>query len=606
MYLAKLRIKNFRGILDADIKLSPHTILLGTNNSGKSTIIDAIGLLLGKETLVHNIGDYDFYGGNPKPNDRIIIKGLLTDFASDEIGQNGQWFNDRNGGIPKWYDESTGEIYNEQNPANSLKLAVIIGFCARFDKEDLEFVTKRFFVISTIDPFEDENLNTLNRSLTKDIGFFLLPSKRNWERIISFGSEIFRKVVSFQNAIPAESICEIRDEIRRSENGIENEAPFKDIIERINKEISSFTGKPSTLSFLPTNADIESVLKSITPFLNGNSDTKLPLGCHGSGIISLQTLLLLLEFGRYRQGNSQNFILAAEEPELHLHPGMHRRLVGRIRDLSTQTIITTHSPEIAAYYKPQEINIVHTTIAGQTWVKPLLQTSTPPQNALMKLFTVYRQETSEALMHSKAIIPEGISEFYWFNKLINASITTEGWNPNSAIEGFGIIPTQDSNVLNTYKALIHVQTFLIPFVDGDTAGDNYVNDFKKDINKPLFVLQLPKNKFFEHLIAWIISPENESEKQKLEQILSNKSINYYDLEELGSLLETQFKTYWKVHDEIIDAIISTPSYSSKAKQIIEALDCIFEGALPTDYDKFWIKDESNSEIDFTVLKLGLF
>ena len=169
------------------------------------------------------------------------------------------------------------------------------------------------------------------------------------------------------------------------------------------------------LNFLPTNADIESARNSITPFLLGRGNTNIPLGSHGSGLISLQTLLLLLEFGRFRQANQQNFILAAEEPELHMHPGMHRRLIARIRGLSTQTIISTHSPEIAAYYKPNEINIVETQEDGNTKVSPLVEKNTPPQNALMRLFTIYRKETSEALMHSKIIIPEGVSEFYWLN-----------------------------------------------------------------------------------------------------------------------------------------------------------------------------------------------
>lgn len=68
MFLAKLSIKNFRGISQSEFKLTEHFMLLGNNNSGKSTIIDAIGLLVGKEALVKNIGDWDFFGGNPKPD----------------------------------------------------------------------------------------------------------------------------------------------------------------------------------------------------------------------------------------------------------------------------------------------------------------------------------------------------------------------------------------------------------------------------------------------------------------------------------------------------------------------------------------------------------
>jgi predicted ATP-dependent endonuclease of OLD family len=606
MYLAKLNISNFRGIKKAEIKLSQHFILLGNNNSGKSTIIDAIGLVLGKESLVRSIGDWDFFGGNPQPQDRIIISGLLTGFALNDETRNKEWFNNNNGGIPKWYNEETGEILNAQDEQQSLKLAVEIGFAARFNKEDLEFETIRYFSSGITDPFEEDGLNTVNRELNRQIGFFLIPSKRNWEKIISFSSEIFRKVLDFQEAIPADSIFHLRNDLRNNPHGIEKETPFKEIVDRINLEIRGFAGKEMNLNFLPTNADIESTRNSITPFLFGRGDTNIPLGSHGSGLISLQTLLLLLEFGRFRQANQQNFILAAEEPELHMHPGMHRRLIGRIRGLSKQTIISTHSPEIAAYYMPNEINIVDTKEDGNTRVAPLVEKNTPPQNALMRLFTIYRKETSEALMHSKIIIPEGISEYYWLNKLVSAFIKTEGWDVTDTITSFGIIPTQDSNVVQSYKELQKIGSFLIPFVDGDTAGNGYVTNLKNEAQKPPFIVQLRDTHFLEHLIAWIILPNSKQEVDRLKIILDQKQINYYNMGALGNLLANDYKTYWKVHDEIIQIMVETPSYSQKVRNLIKALDKITFGCNPKTLSPDWIVNANVSTAETTVLTLNIY
>lgn len=606
MYLAKLNISNFRGVSKAEIKLSQHFILLGNNNSGKSTIIDAIGLVLGKESLVRNIGDWDFFGGNPQPQDRIIINGLLTGFSVNDEARNKEWFNNINGGIPKWYNEETGEIQNTQDGQQSLKLAVEIGFAARFNKDDLEFETIRYFSSGITDPFEEEGLKNVSRELNRQIGFFLIPSKRNWEKIISFSSEIFRKVVDFQEAIPADSIFQIRNDLRNNPHGIEKETPFKEIVDRINLEIKGFAGKEMNLNFLPTNADIESARNSITPFLLGRGNTNIPLGSHGSGLISLQTLLLLLEFGRFRQANQQNFILAAEEPELHMHPGMHRRLIGRIRGLSTQTIISTHSPEIAAYYKPNEINIVETQEDGSTRVSPLVEKNTPPQNALMRLFTIYRKETSEALMHSKIIIPEGISEFYWLNKLLSAFITTEGWDVTDSITSFGIIPTQDSNVVQSYTALSRIGTFLIPFVDGDAAGNGYVTNLKNEVQKPPFILQLKDTQFLEHLIAWIILPNNQQEEDKLKAILDQKQIDYYNINALGALLASDYKSYWKVHDELIEIMVENPAYSQKVRNLIKALDKIVNGCDPDTLNPEWVINANVSTSDTIVLTLNIY
>lgn len=42
MKLIELSIHNFRAIIDQTIKIHDYTLLVGANNAGKSTIIDAI------------------------------------------------------------------------------------------------------------------------------------------------------------------------------------------------------------------------------------------------------------------------------------------------------------------------------------------------------------------------------------------------------------------------------------------------------------------------------------------------------------------------------------------------------------------------------------
>jgi len=56
MYVCHLSIHGFRGIENAEIVLGEHSVLLGTNNVGKSTIVDALGLVLGRDRLVRQLG----------------------------------------------------------------------------------------------------------------------------------------------------------------------------------------------------------------------------------------------------------------------------------------------------------------------------------------------------------------------------------------------------------------------------------------------------------------------------------------------------------------------------------------------------------------------
>ncbi len=589
MKLSRLQIYNFRGIEKGEIFFTNHNVIIGQNNSGKSTIVDAISLLLGREKLSRDIGDYDFFGGDPSPEDRIIIKGLITGFPNDNPGQSPEWFNENDGGIPSWYNTITKQIHYGDKIDNTV-LAVEIGFCARFNKEDLEFETLRYFVSDDGDPFEDTSIVALkaHRHL-KDFGFFLLPSKRIWDRTISFGSELFNRVVRFQDAVPGETITNLRDALRDIEHRIEETDPLKTIVDRLNNELQGFlNSKEKTISFLPTTGDISGVLNSITPFIEGQRGTNIPVSKHGSGLISLQTLLLLLEFGRHRNDNDKNFFLVAEEPELHLNPGLHKRLVSRIRGLSHQSITTTHSPTVSSFYKPDEILLLNNKDGAMT-AKTLLSNSAGLPNAIMRLFTLYRTEICEALMNDKVIIPEGSTEYSWFRLLTNACSTAEGWtvyNLNDVhTKSFGILPTQSSAVVATYTQFLPFNDCLFPIVDGDAAGNSYVGQLLALTPPPKIIFQLGNNEILEDLITWFIAPDA-AKITSIEQITEN--FNGLSLKDF--LVKN--KTHWIYHELIANYIIEDSISFKRVQKFLNSIYSIED--LPADLAPFWTLNAAKS------------
>jgi len=48
MKVVRLGISNFRGIKSAELLFDGHTLMVGSNNVGKSTICDALDLVLGQ------------------------------------------------------------------------------------------------------------------------------------------------------------------------------------------------------------------------------------------------------------------------------------------------------------------------------------------------------------------------------------------------------------------------------------------------------------------------------------------------------------------------------------------------------------------------------
>jgi predicted ATP-dependent endonuclease of OLD family len=52
MRVSNLRIENFRGIRSGFVSFGKHPVFVGDNNTGKTTLIEALTLLLGRERLV--------------------------------------------------------------------------------------------------------------------------------------------------------------------------------------------------------------------------------------------------------------------------------------------------------------------------------------------------------------------------------------------------------------------------------------------------------------------------------------------------------------------------------------------------------------------------
>ena len=52
MRVSSLKIENFRGIRDGFVRFNKHAVLIGDNNAGKTTLIEALALLPGRDRLI--------------------------------------------------------------------------------------------------------------------------------------------------------------------------------------------------------------------------------------------------------------------------------------------------------------------------------------------------------------------------------------------------------------------------------------------------------------------------------------------------------------------------------------------------------------------------
>ena len=309
MRVLAIDIQGFRGIRNGRLVLPNQVALVGPNGSGKSTIVDALSLVFGRHKLVGDLTEHDFSGSCPQPADRIRIVATIGGFASNNPDDNTNWF--RSGrSVEKWWDPETKTVLPEEQ--SGALLCAQIGYAARFDHEDLLVKQIRYFQQhdDQVDPFDEEAIDRFPDKLLSEVGYFVLPARRTWAAIISFGSELFRKAVATIGGVPATTVIHHRDALRSPSAPLEDDGALQPLIQSINARMAQLVPGNPRLQLRVTSTDSESLLRALVPHYQRDEGGSLPAARHGTGLISLQTLVLLLEIGQARRAAGQSFILA--------------------------------------------------------------------------------------------------------------------------------------------------------------------------------------------------------------------------------------------------------------------------------------------------------
>lgn len=580
MRIAELCIEGFRGVRKAQIALARHSVMLGANNVGKSTVAEAIALLSGRDGLTKPICDWDFNGGAPTASSRFLIVATITDFA--ENGENDptafpNWFVGENAATPVWWNDASNTLSAATDLPVGSQLAARIAVAGRYDDEICDFEIVRFFFDGPCDPFDDQTRRVSNR-LLRDLGIFFLPSQRQWDRLLAFGSSTFMKVLREYEAIPAAGIDALKHELRSNVTKLETISPLSDILSDAEDNLRSFlmltdAGK---LVYRPTSLDTLSVLRSIMPHAAHSTDLLVPVERSGSGFISLQSFVLLLAFSQRRVKSGRNFILVADEPELHLHPSLHRRLVHRIRAASSQSIVMTQSPGVAAGYQPTEVVVLQNSLGDLSSTK--LRTTPVPvteRNPLKRLYLDYRQELYDALMGSVVIVPEGKWDWKWlmlWQRIAETSPQAMKFCPVS------VVPTSDGAVLETFTEIQRIRPDAVPLVDGDDAGESYIERLCQLPISPRRIVRLGTGAAIECLTAWILEPSLSDPKPALAELLPDPGTR--GLKDVQSAI-IAIKDKSELHEALAWEALETPACMARVVELFEDLTTIAAGVVPS-------------------------
>ena len=338
MRLSKVKIESFRGIACAEIELHRDiTVLVGENNTGKTSVLEALRLCLDaiKSDRACNFTEFDFYRDD-------TCKSLAT---CKPITLTMTYLESEDYPWPDHITQSLNEVIVGSD-YSVIKLRVT----ARYDADAAEPVQSWCF----LDDADHELVgkNGLIKDLRRLRPFFfqtaLRAAKDEFHGQSTYWASFLKNKDIDEKTRKAleEELLDVNRKI------VDAHGSFKQVTEEV-KQISELVavGQADAVTVDPAPADVYKTLRYGTDVnLLTASNAKIPIRSHGEGTQSLSVLLLFSAYLKTRLqadvDKRAEPIIAIEEPEAHLHPNATRAVWQLLAGLPGQKIVATHSGDI--------------------------------------------------------------------------------------------------------------------------------------------------------------------------------------------------------------------------------------------------------------------
>lgn len=432
MQVKRLTISNFRGVASGVVHLSGHTLLVGGNNVGKSTVCEALDLVLGPERLYRRpvIDEHDFHCGRYLDDDKVPIEVRIEAVLTD-LPQEAELRFHRH--LRRW-DDSTRDFADQgaggpvDGDGAQKRWALPVVFIGRYDKAEDDFVGNTFFDHPVEPPEEDEaaelalgtGRKLFGREQKRLCGFVFLRTLRTGSRALSLQrGSLLDTVLRLGGTGLADMWQDTLDRLQGLAPPIGEVPQLKqirtDIRERMARFVPLADGDDAT-AFFASELTRENLREVVRLFIAAEPvGHRVPFARLGTGSINLLVFALLTVIAELKEKKS--VIFAMEEPEIALPPHTQRRVSRFVLTEMGQAIVTSHSPYVIEQFEPQDIVILSRKADGVLEGAPI-----DLGDFKTKSFKTERRQFAEAILGRGVLVVEGASEAALFPE---ASTTLE-------------------------------------------------------------------------------------------------------------------------------------------------------------------------------------
>lgn len=421
MKIHSVTIENFRGIRTATLVLPDHAVLIGDNNAGKSSMLEAIDLVLGPDRLNRRppVDEHDFHQGKylaetPDAGDegsseddaaapieapKIKIEVAITNLSLEQQA--------RFGSQVEWLKTSTGEFYEEPDPAGvdatDIFAALRVTFIGEYDAEEDDFIGNTYFARTLT---EEETPTSFSKKDKQHCGFLFLRSLRTGSRALSLEHGSLLDIILRLKELRPQMWEGTLNTLAGFDVASDPEFGISGVLESINRSLKKYVPREWGVSphLKVSSLTREHLRKVVTAFIaTGSGDHAAPFYRQGTGTINMLVLALLSQIAE----DKQNVIFAMEEVETAIPPYAQKRIVHELRKLSAQSIFTSHSPYVLEEFTLDQTVIVSRTDSG---VLTAAKIELPESVKHKRYRQEFRTRFCEGLLAPRVLIAEGATE----------------------------------------------------------------------------------------------------------------------------------------------------------------------------------------------------
>jgi putative ATP-dependent endonuclease of OLD family len=409
-----VRVSNFRSLENIEVDLGDLMVMIGANNAGKTSFLDALYAAIGAVRKPIGLDDIRLAPNEalpPKTREITIdvrIRPVDAGGAPIDLFPSGSYW------TSLW---GPGII---QDPTDDFKEFVAFRTTLAWNAGKGDYALRREFLkewrsfadwLKLPAPTEKK---TVSIDQIEPVALHYIDAKRDLEDDLRKQGSFWRRLTEDLGLSEAE-VAAIEAELTGlNEQIVSKSGVLKHLKTSLADMQKVISADSAGIDITPVSSKLRDMSKGVDVSFATTGAQAFPLARHGMGTRSLASLLVFNAFASWRSSqaasasNQIHTLLALEEPESHLHPQAQRSLFSHIKSMPGQRVVSTHSPYFAGQAELSELRLFKKR-GGDTFVTKL-DLSRLHKDVIRKLQQTVIDSRGDLLFAGAVVFFEGHTE----------------------------------------------------------------------------------------------------------------------------------------------------------------------------------------------------